>query len=227
MDRKSPADWIITPPLAALGQGGRAALAALPVQDLPRGAVIFRPGDSAQAFPVVLSGRIDVFLTGPSGREILLYSVDPGQSCVQTTLGLMGDDSYAGEAVAAVDCRAVLIPRTLFLRLMEDEAGFRAFVFRAFAERMQSMMHVLEKVAFQRVESRLAQELLDLARLAGGDGIHATHAELAVRIGSAREVVSRRLEGFARRGWVETDRGLVRLTDRAALQRQADLDGPA
>jgi CRP/FNR family transcriptional regulator len=217
-------DWLSRAHLPDLSSPARATLATLRPIDLPRGHIIFRPGDPARAFALVLSGRIDVFLTGPTGREILLYTVEPGQTCVQTTLGLLGEEDYIGEALTASDVTAVLIPRALFLSLMESAPEFRAFVFRAFAQRMQSMMHVLEKVAFQKVESRLAQTLLDLS---DGGIVHATHAELAARIGTAREVISRRLESFARRGWVETDRGEVRLTDVAAIARVAATDGPA
>jgi CRP/FNR family transcriptional regulator len=143
---------------------------------------------------------------------------------VQTTLGLLGGEDYSAEAVAATDCRVVLIPKSQFLTLMDSAPGFRGFVFTTFAHRMQSMMHILEKVAFQRVESRLAAVLLSLAE----EGrVLATQAELATRVGTAREVVSRRLDTFARRGWVRTDRGRVHLTNPAALQRlsQAGDDG--
>ncbi|MEZ5797300.1 MAG: Crp/Fnr family transcriptional regulator [Paracoccaceae bacterium] len=201
-----------------LSDRARRALAALPPRDLPRGAVLFRAGDLAQGFVVVLSGRIEVFLTGPSGREILLYAVEPGQSCVQTTLGLMAGETYSGEAHVAEAAQVVLIPRGLFAELMDDEAGFRGFVLRAFAQRMADVTRLLEQVAFGRVEARLAATLLDLAE---GGAVLATQGELAARIGSAREVVSRRLEAFHRQGWVETDRGQVRLIDVAALRRAA------
>lgn len=205
----------------AIGTGCADALArltALPVRALPRGTVLFRPGEAAQGFAVVLEGRVEVHLTGPSGREILLYAVEPGQSCVQTTLGLLGDEPYAGEALCATDVRAVLIPRPLFLSLMDSDGAFRLWVLRAFGRRMQDMTQLLERVAFGRVESRLADALL---RLASGDRVEATQAELAARIGTAREVVSRVLGGFARAGLVETDRGSVRLTDAEGLRRLA------
>jgi CRP/FNR family transcriptional regulator, anaerobic regulatory protein len=195
-----------------------AALAALPSHEVPRGAVLFRPGDVAQGFVVVLSGRIEVRLTAASGREILLYAVEPGESCVQTTLGLMGEEPYAGEAVAATEARLVLIPRALFLRLLDDDDGFRRFVMNAFGQRMAELTHLLEQVAFGRVEVRLAEALVDLAT----DGVvEATQAELAARIGTAREVVSRRLEAFERHGWVAVERGHVRLRDAGELRRLA------
>ena len=199
----------------AISDNARSRLQAMPARDVPRGTVLFRAGDAAQGFVVVLSGRIDVFLTGPSGREILLYAVEPGQSCVQTTLGLMAEELYSGEAHVAGDARVVLIPRSLFSDLMDREPGFRAFVMQAFARRMADVTRLLEQVAFGRVEARLAAALLDLAE----DGtVQATQGELAARIGSAREVVSRRLDAFHRQGWVDTDRGQVRLIDADALR---------
>jgi CRP/FNR family transcriptional regulator len=180
---------------------------------------MFRPGDVAQGFVVVLSGRIEVRLTAASGREILLYAVEPGESCVQTTLGLMGDEPYSGEAIAATEACVTLIPRPLFLRLLDSDDGFRRFVMSAFGQRMAELTHLLEKVAFGRVEVRLAGALMDLAT---EDVVEATQAELAARIGSAREVVSRRLEAFERNGWVSVERGHVRLRDPDELRRLAD-----
>ncbi len=201
--------------IGALSAPAQRELAHLHEMPLPKGAVLFRPGDRPQGFLILLSGRVEVFLTGASGREILLYAVGPGQSCVQTTLGLTGGEDYSGEALVAEDSRAVMIPAALFERLMDQEPGFRRFVLCAFGRRMADVTHLLERVAFGRIEARLAAALLELAQ---GNVVAATQAELAARIGSAREVVSRRLEAFQRQGWVETDRGQVRLTDAPALR---------
>ena len=112
--------WTETCALPDLAAASRTALRALPELTLPTGHRLFHAGDRAQGFLVLLEGRVEVFLTGPSGREILLYSVDPGQSCIQTTLGLIGDSPYSGEAITANVVRAVLIPRGLFLRIMAE-----------------------------------------------------------------------------------------------------------
>lgn len=205
-----------TSALSSLSTAAKASLAALPQLALPKNSALFHPGDAAQGFVIVLSGRIEVMLTGPSGREILLYGVEPGQSCIQTTLGLLGDEAYTGAARTVTDAKLVLIPKPLFLQLMHDDASFRSFVLRAFGTRMADLTRVLEQVAFGRIEARLAALLLDRAV----DGrITATQAELAARIGSAREVVSRKLDAFVRAGWIETERGQVVVKDAAALQR--------
>lgn len=209
-------NWVATIPDLLPGHAGR--LSALPPREIPRGVTLFRPGEHAHGFAVVLSGRVEVNLTGPSGREILLYAVEPGQSCVQTTLGLLGGEAYSGEAVTVSDVRVISIPKAMFLEMMNADAGFRGFVMASFARRMHDITRLLERVAFGRVECRLAAELLQLET----DGrVSATHAELAARIGSAREVVTRRIDGFVREGWVVAERGEVRLCDRDALRQLA------
>lgn len=195
-----------------------ARLDALPAMSLPAGQCLFRAGDHAQGFAMVLEGRVDVTLTAATGREILLYAIEPGQSCIQTTLGLMGDAPYSGEATTVTPARLVMIPAADFARLMDSSAVFRAFVFRAFAARMGELTALLESVAFTRIEARLARALLDLAE---GAEVTATHAELAARIGSAREVVSRQLERWAGQGLIATQRGQITLLDHARLNRIA------
>jgi CRP/FNR family transcriptional regulator len=211
-----PQDW--TAALTNLDRDSRHSLAALPRTALARGAVLFRAGELASGFPVVVAGRVEVVLTGASGRELLLYAVEPGQSCVQTTLGLLGNELYSAEAVAVAETDLVMIPRATFLALMDSDPAFRREVIRLFARRMQEITRLLERVAFGRIEARLADALLLGAQ---GGVVQATHAELAARIGSAREVVTRRIDAFVREGWVSTDRGEVRILDEAALRQLA------
>ncbi len=203
-----------------LSKPEQSALARLQPMRVPKQHTLFHPGDIAEAFVIVLNGRIDVYLTGPSGREILLYSVAPGESCVQTTVGLLGQKAYTGEAMTASDCEVVLIPRALFKDLMDSSAPFREFVFSAFADRVQGMMHVLEKVAFHKVEARLAADLMDRAE---SGIVKATQAELAAHIGSAREVVARQLDAFAKQGLIERERGAIRLLNPSALRKIAEI----
>ncbi len=194
-----------------------ARLDTLPRHALPAGQTLFRAGDSAQGFAVVLTGRVELRLTGTTGREILLYAIEPGQTCIQTTLGLMGDTPYTADAVTTCATELVVIPAQMFHDLMQD-APFRAHVFRAFGARMAEVTALLEQVAFDPIEARLARALLDLSE----DGVvRATHAGLAAKIGSAREVVSRQLERFAALGLVRTERGRVLCTDLDGLRARA------
>ncbi|MGR3661976.1 MAG: Crp/Fnr family transcriptional regulator [Paracoccaceae bacterium] len=208
-----------TPPLwctandlyRALEPDAKALLEGANSMGANKGDVLFRPDDEVQGFILLLSGHVGVYLTGQGGRGILLYDIRRGQTCIQTTLGLMGGDAYSAEAVCESDCAFVLLPRAMFDKLLQSSPVFRTYVFSSFSERMQNMMRLLEQVAFVRIEARLATALLDRAN--GDNQIKATHQELATVIGSAREVISRRLEGFAKQNVVKLDRGVVTIID--------------
>ena len=205
--------------LAALEPAARVVLDRLAPAEVAPGAVLFRPGETVKGYVIVLSGGVAVRLLGPNGRDILLYEVAPGQSCIQSTLGLLGGDDYSAEAEVTAATRLVLIPRPVFLELLDASHAFRKVVFAAFAERMQAMMQLIETMSFLRVEVRLAALILDRA---DEDGVLAiTQAEVARAIGTAREVVSRRLDKLAHAGTLRTERGLIRIRDRAALEALA------
>lgn len=198
----------------------RTVLGGLAARTVPKDTVLFRPGDAPAGFLVVLEGCVDVHLVGRSGRDMLLYEVNPGQTCIQTTLCLLGDQSYTGEAVARTALSFVMLPKATFARLMDDSPLFRGVVFRAFGDRLKDVVTVLERVAFVRVEARLASELL--RRAEGGDVVAGTHQDFATAIGSVREVVSRRLESFEREGLVRLERGRLIVADRKGLARAAE-----
>ncbi len=202
--------------LSGIDDGARTIAGAIPARRIKRGSVIFRAGDEASAFFIVLAGRISVTITGPTGREILLYEVGSGETCVQTTLALLGSRRYEGEATVTEETEAVAIPRAVFDRLMGESTVFRAFVFGSFGRRLTDVIHLLEKVAFVPIESRLAAVLLD--RAGNGQRIDATHQDLASAIGSAREVVSRRLDALRDRGIVDLGRGHVTIVNRRAIE---------
>lgn len=211
--------WILNAlGLEKLDQNALAELGELTPMVLPAGHILFRPGDEVAGFVLALSGRVGVYLVGANGRELLLYSVAPGETCVQTTLGLLGEQHYTGEAIAETDISVVMVPKDMFVDLMAQSACFRNFVFRTFAQRLQSVMGVLEKVAFVTVETRLVQMLMERQK---DSEIHATHQELATMIGTSREVVSRRLEVLAKLGILEQDRGIVKILDANALSNRA------
>ena len=192
--------------------------------EVPEGTVIFGPGKSPENLLLLLDGTVRVQQTSESGREIVLYRVHAGESCVMTTACLLAYENYAAEGIAETDVKAVLIPRKVFDDLIARSESFRTFVFSAYAKRITDLFLVIDEIAFQRMDVRLAQKLLELSR--GGDTVKATHAVLAIELGTAREVISRQLQEFQRRGWVEQSRGEVRIRDRAALERMAQSAHP-
>lgn len=113
--------------------------AAMIVQ-LPAGAVPFRPAQPCDGYVFVLAGAIRVQLLSESGREIVLYRVEAGQTCILTTACLMGGGDYPAEAVAETDVTAALLPDSAFQELLARSPAFRAFVFAAFGARFADLM---------------------------------------------------------------------------------------
>lgn len=186
------------------------------IVNLPQKTVLFGPGKSPENLLLLLSGVVRVQQVTEGGREIVLYRVHAGESCVMTTACLLAYENYSAEGIAETDVQAVAIPRMVFDDLVAGSLAFRNFVFSAYSRRITDLFHVIEEIAFQKVDIRLAHKLVELA---GSDHkLSATHAQLAAELGTAREVISRQLQEFQRRGWVKTARGAVTLMDRAALK---------
>ncbi len=196
-------------------------LADLAPRAIPAGTVLFTPGASAAAFVVVLDGDIRVALDGAGGRSLVLYRVGVGDTCIETTLCLAGNQAYSATGFVERDLTAVLIPPAIYNRLLGESAEFRAYVFSRFGLRFADMTRVLETVAFVRVDARLAKALL--ARAGAGEEVAMTHQALAEEMGSVREVVSRQLAAFARDGLVKLARGRIVLRDRRRLAMLADI----
>ncbi len=196
------------PCLADLPSGHRCRLEAESrVMELPEGARVFGPGQAPSSFLLLLSGSIRVQQVSKGGREILLYRVSAGESCALTTACLLGDESYRAEGVTETACEAIAIPRAPFEELIAASSAFRRFVFKAFGDRITDLCHVIDDIAFSRLDVRLAQKLLQLKNDRGD--VVATHQQLSVELGTAREVVTRQLHEFQRRGWLKGGRGLI------------------
>lgn len=188
---------------------------------LPAGAQLFNEQEACQGFPLLLAGTIKVIKSMPAGREMLLYRVEPGGSCIISSSCLLGHTPYSARGIAETPLELLVLPAPLFAALLAEHATFRDFVFHLFAERIAELMQLVEEVAFHRLDQRLAKLLL--ARSAPDlSALHATHQALAEELGSVREIVSRLLKGFAAQGLVALGREQVTLLDRAGLRRLAD-----
>ena len=202
------------------GEPRRRLLEGSRIERFKKGTVLFGPDRSPQNMLFLLDGTVRVQQVSENGREIVLYRINAGESCVLTTACLLTFDHYSAEGVAETDIEAAAMPRGVFDDLIATSPEFRNFVFSAFSKRITDMFLMIDEVAFQKIDARLAQRLLLLSP--GGSKIAATHQKLAVELGTAREVVSRQLQEFQRRGWVELSRGTVTILDRAALESLAD-----
>ncbi|MFO1402848.1 MAG: Crp/Fnr family transcriptional regulator [Steroidobacteraceae bacterium] len=182
---------------------------------LPAGARVFGHGSPCTHYLLLCAGSVRVQLAAENGREIVLYRVGAGETCVLTTACLLARETYSAEAVAETEVQALLLPRPAFDALLAESAPFRDFVFAAQASRLTGLLLLVQEIAFARLDIRLARRLLELGEPAGALAL--THQALAAELGTAREVISRQLKEFERRGWVRLERGQVGIVDRAAL----------
>jgi CRP/FNR family transcriptional regulator len=186
---------------------------------VPKGTVIFGPGKSPENMLLLLKGTARIQHLSESGREIVLYRVNAGESCILTTACLLAHEDYSAEGITETEVEAVAIPRLVFDELVSQSPKFRTFVFSTYSRRLTDLFHVVEEIAFQRMDIRLAQKLIELSR--GGSRVKATHQQMSVELGTAREVISRLLQEFQRRGWTAQSRGAIDLLNRESLGKLA------
>lgn len=209
----------IFPFLRSLDENARALfhLHAVPVT-LPAGKFICMQGDLCGQVPLLLSGSARVYKTSESGREITLYRIEPGESCILTASCILSRAPFPAFAVSEEPVEAVVIPSATFAEWVNRYLPWREFVFDLLSRRFASVIEVVEEVAFRRMDSRVAEYLLE--RIDGEDGTKITHEKIAFDLGSSREVISRILKDFEREGLVRLSRGMIRIADAGKLKER-------
>ncbi len=182
---------------------------------VPAGAMLFDDRQACEGFPFVVEGSVRVSKCAPSGRELPLYRVGPGETCIISSSCLLGHEDYNARGVTESDTLLMLLPKAVFDEMM-GERPFRDFVFHLFSERVADLMQLIEEVAFRKLDQRLAALLLGKGRV-----LHVTHQQLAEELGSVREIVSRLLKGFAEQELVRLGREQVEIVNAAGLRHLA------
>jgi CRP/FNR family transcriptional regulator len=188
------------------------------IVEAPIGTIGYREGTPCGAYVMRLAGQSRVYKMSTSGREILLYRVAAGETCVITTTCLLGNSDYPASTIVEEPIRDVLIPAVAFHQLMIDSAVFRKFVMVNYGALISDLIVLLDEVAFHSLDGRLAKVLLD----AKSPQITRTHQQIADELGTAREVVSRQLKRLELKGAVSLGRGQIEVVDRSTLEKLAN-----
>lgn len=191
---------------------------ALKLMHIATGTVLFDENQACSGFPLVLSGCVRVIKASANGRELQLYRVNSGESCILTSSCLLGHTSYRARGVAATETEMLALSPAGFHILMDELPAFRAYIFALFSDRMTDLMELVSAVAFQKLDQRLAALLL-----AKPSPLRSTHQAIADELGSSREIVSRLLKNFEEQGWVRLGRELIEVTRAEALKKFAVL----
>jgi len=177
-------------------------------QTIPAGQHVYSEGDSCQLFLFLLSGEIRVYKTGINGKEITLYDIASGETCIINASCILSGAQAPANALTETECDALLLPAHIFQSLAGKYEEIRYFVFKVLAGNIANVMSLVEQVAFERIDVRLSEYLMEKCR----DGkLHTTHQKIASDLGTSREVVSRLLKDFERQGKLVLSRNLITL----------------
>jgi CRP/FNR family transcriptional regulator, anaerobic regulatory protein len=200
------------PELAQLPDTLLQEIAQLRPHQIPAGQMVFNEQQPCAGFPLLLEGAIRVYKRAANGRELLLYRVLPGDTCVLSSGCLLAHQAYKATASCEVPSLLLVLPAVVFEQCLQVTA-FRQMVFAVFGERLAELMQLVEAVAFSRLDQRLAGQLLGR-----GQHLQLTHQALADELGSVREIISRLLKHFAEQGWVALEREHIEIINPAALR---------
>ena len=188
------------------------ALSNAKLVTLKAGTLIFEELQPCNAFPFILSGNIRVYKQSVHGRELSLYTVTSGDACVVTAGCLLGDEPYNASGIVKTDSMLVMMTSDDFENLLTSRV-FREFIFSLFSKRILGLMQLVEEVAFQKLDRRLASILLRQGRY-----IKVSHQELADELGTVREMITRLLNSFSDTGVITQGRGRIEILDDSALK---------
>jgi CRP/FNR family transcriptional regulator len=212
---KKPAD--IFPFWKHLDSDRQASLErALMQKHYPKGASLLRQNACIGLF-YVLQGQLRAYIVSDEGKEITLYRLVEGDTCVLGAKCMVRNFSFDIHINAEEDTSVVLVPVDFFEKLNEQNMHVKNYTLELIAARFSEVMWVLEQRVFSNMGKRLSLALLDRASLSQDGGISATHEQLANDLGSAREVVTRLLRQFQSDGLVKLHRNKIEILDYTGL----------
>ena len=186
---------------------------------VPQGHDVFVQGQRVESIPLLISGTVRVYQISETGREVTLYRFRPGESCVLTANAIMSEQSFPAIATVEEEAEAVMIPEQDFRDWVGRYQLWREFFINLVSQRLASVMLLVDEVAFQRMDRRVAALLLE--RAGPANKVQVTHQEIAAELGSSREVISRILEDLKAKDLIRTGRGEIEILDEEELSALA------
>ncbi len=175
---------------------------------IPRDSRIYTEGDVCSAIAFILSGEVRVYKIGGTGREITLYEIGPGDTCILNASCILAHTSYPANAIATSEVEVLLVPSAAFRRIVIGHEEMRDFIFTLLSQRLARVMELVEEVAFGRMDERLMEYLVEKS---ANNSLETTHQKIANDLGTSREVVSRLLKDFERKRQVRLSRNSITL----------------
>ncbi|MES9971615.1 MAG: Crp/Fnr family transcriptional regulator [Candidatus Thiodiazotropha sp.] len=198
----------------------RQFFSATNIVNLPADQPICQQGMQCSHLALVIEGSARVFKISENGREITLYRIGPGESCILTASCIMSQKPFPAFAVSELPIQALLVATSDVVKWSNQEPAWRDYLFRLISDRLSDVISVVEEVAFRRVDRRLAAYLLQYTDK-DDNRIQVTHQSIASDLGTSREVISRILKDFEQQGLISITRGAITLDDRQGLNSKS------
>jgi len=190
----------------------------------PIGTVILEEGSSCTNMVFVLDGTIRVYKLSPEGKEITLYRLGNGETCVLSVSCIMGNLHYPAMAEVEEEITLGIIPAAFYNELFLAESACQQFIFNTISTRLQEVMLLVDEVVFKNMDTRLAAFILQkLYKDNIEERLDMTHEKIAIELGTAREVVSRLLKDFEKKNIVSLSRGKIIVKDKEFLKKIAGM----
>lgn len=181
------------------------------LKKFPAGSVILQEDSYIKAIPLVLNGSLKVMRTDSEGREILLYYITPGESCIMSFLGGIHNETSKIKAIVEEDAEILFIPVEKASEWVKKFPEWSDFIFKLYHKRFEELLTAVNAIAFQKLDMRVLQLLKQKAELYQSKEIKITHQQLADELGTAREAVSRVMKQMENEGLVKQSRNKITL----------------
>lgn len=179
------------------------------LKSFSEGQIIIYENKYIHSIPIIAKGTIRVIRTEDDGREILLYYITVGESCIMSFLGGIHQDTSKVRAEAEEDTDILFLPITQVIAFNKDYPQWLEYIFKLYHQRFEELLTVINDIAFKKVDERLLLLLHKKSVLTGSKTIIGTHEQLAGELGTARVVVSRLLKQLEEEGKVTLGRNKV------------------
>ncbi|HHS95438.1 MAG TPA: Crp/Fnr family transcriptional regulator [Phaeodactylibacter sp.] len=189
--------------------------------EIPAKQEILHTGSYIKVVPLVLSGSVKVSREDEEGRELFLYYIKEGESCAATLSACMNMERSSVSAITQEESRILAVPAELVYDIYKRYPSWQLFVSHTYAQRFNELLQVLENVVFQRMDERLAKYLLDKSIIMDKPILIISHQEIANDLGTSREVISRLLKQFEKRGYLLLSRGKIKIEQIPPLEHLA------
>jgi CRP/FNR family transcriptional regulator len=178
---------------------------------VPAGTILLKEGDNIHYLPLIIKGNLKVTRSDRQGRDVLLYYISQGESCIASYAAALSRDLSRINAVAEDDCEVVLVPVNLMDKWAQEYPSWNSFIIRLFYKRFEELLSSYNAMAYQKLDERLKEHLRLKQKMASSDEIMITHQQLADELSTAREVVSRLLKTWESDGKVVLSRGMIKI----------------